>query len=470
MPYFHNLEQFSQRKALIDASGAIYTYQQLIDQADDFGSKLRSRSLIFLMCSNTPAAIIGYVGCLRHEIVPIMINQAIDQELLQTLLNIYRPDYLYFPEDRLPQEYTVCATIQNADHTPYVLSDTCEKHNMELYAELGLLLTTSGSTGSPKLVRQSYLNLESNTNAIIEYLGIVKSDKAITTLPMHYTYGLSIINTHLMSGAALILTESTLMEKDFWRMFKEHGATTFGGVPYIYEILKKLRFAQMDLPTLRYMTQAGGHLSKELVEEFADICDAKGLQFIVMYGQTEATARMSYLPWPKIREKSAGIGIAIPGGKFCLLDEQGNEITLPETVGELTYRGENVTLGYAEKRQDLANGDERHGCLITGDMAKMDDEGFYYIVGRKKRFLKLFGSRINLDEVETLLKAKHWECACAGTDDHLVVYIVQLNDYDNVVKYMLESLNISRAGFSVQVIDEIPRNEAGKILYSALEH
>ncbi|MEG2020145.1 MAG: AMP-binding protein [Oscillospiraceae bacterium] len=468
MAYFLNLEQYAEKTALIDACGKEYTYKQLVDCADRFAEKIAARSLLFLMCSNTPASVIGYVGCLRHDIVPVMINKAIDSDLLNSLVEIYQPEYLFFPADKLLYGYTTLDSFDNATHTQYLLGKCNKSVRHKLLPELGLLLTTSGSTGSPKLVRQSYKNLQSNTNSIIEYLKIDDSDKAITTLPMHYTYGLSIVNTHLAAGACLILTEATVMKKEFWESLKHYGATTFGGVPYIFEMLKKLRFERMDLPSLRYLTQAGGHLSKELVEYFADICSEKDIEFIVMYGQTEATARMAYLPWKNIREKSGSIGIAIPGGRFYLLDNNNNEISAVDEVGELAYEGDNVTLGYAENSEDLAMPDENKGRLITGDMAKVDAEGFYFIVGRKKRFLKLFGSRINLDEVEVLLKAKEWECACAGTDDNLKIYIINESDKENVVKYLSESLSISRAGFSVIVIDAIPRNEAGKILYSAL--
>ena len=318
-------------------------------------------------------------------------------------------------------------------------------------------------------MRQSVQNVEENTRSIVAYLGITGQDRAITTLPMSYTYGLSILQTHLAQGAAVILTEATMLDKRFWTLFREQEATTFGGVPYIYEMLKKLRFARMDLPSLRHITQAGGKLSKELSEEFSEICTQKGIQMIVMYGQTEATARMSYLPWEYAISKAGSIGVAIPGGTFQLIDAEGGIIERPETTGELIYSGKNVTLGYAQDRFDLNKPDENHGILHTGDMAKRDADGFYYIVGRKKRFLKLFGSRVNLDEVEGLLKKQGIECACTGEDDRMDVYITDVQQLDRAGAFLREHTSINPNGFSVRYIEEIPRNESGKVLYTALE-
>ena len=340
-----------------------------------------------------------------------------------------------------------------------------------LNENLAILLTTSGSTGSFKLVRQSYKNITSNTNSIIEYLKLDSTERSISTLPMHYTYGLSIINTHLKVGASLVLTEKTLMQREFWKQLKEFRVTSFGGVPYTYEMLEKLRFFRMDLPHLKTMTQAGGRLGLGLHKKFAEYALKNGKKFVVMYGQTEATARMSYLPPEKSLEKAGSIGIAIPGGEFSLVGKNSEPITEPKTQGELVYRGENVTLGYAKCVGDLAKGDERSGVLKTGDMAKFDEDGFYYIVGRKKRFLKIFGSRVNLDEAEQLLRLEFEDidCACCGVDDKMYVFINKQEKTDDVLKFISSKMSLHHSAFRVLHVEKIPRNESGKILYPALE-
>jgi acyl-CoA synthetase (AMP-forming)/AMP-acid ligase II len=253
-------------------------------------------------------------------------------------------------------------------------------------------------------------------------------------------------------------------------MFGDYGATSFGGVPYIYEMLDKLRFFRMALPSLRTMTQAGGKLSPELHRKFAEYAAATGKKFVVMYGQTEATARMSYLPAEKSLEKYGSMGIAIPGGEFRLIDVDGKEIDESEVVGELVYRGANVTFGYAERGEDLAKGDEWSGVLVTGDMAKRDSDGYYYIVGRKKRFLKIFGSRVNLDETERLIKASfpNADFACGGVDDKMTVFATDISIKDKLLEFLALKTGLNQAAFSVVEIDSIPRSESGKILYREL--
>jgi acyl-coenzyme A synthetase/AMP-(fatty) acid ligase len=218
---------------------------------------------------------------------------------------------------------------------------------------------------------------------------------------------------------------------------------------------------------LRYITQAGGKLSPDLCAEFIEIAERKGMEFIIMYGQTEASPRMGYLPWKSAKSRPGSIGIAIPGGEFWIEGDGKNRVTEPGVAGELIYRGKNVTLGYAENRFDLARGDERNGVLETGDMAYFDSDGFYYITGRKKRFLKIFGSRVNLDEVEGLLRKTGFDCACGGADDAMKIYVTK--GADILRKHVIEHTAINPAGFSVTTVSAIPRNSSGKVLYSELE-
>jgi len=331
------------------------------------------------------------------------------------------------------------------------------------------LLTTSGSTGSPKLVRLSLENIESNATSIAEYLSISSDDRPVTVLPMNYSFGLSIINSHLIKGATMLLTGRSLMEKEFWTFLKKEKATTMSGVPYTYEILKRLRFFRMDLPSLTTMTQAGGKLHIELNREFTEYCHANNKRFFVMYGQTEATARMSYLQHEYGLTKLGSIGFAIPGGEFELIDENGVVVHESNTVGELVYRGKNVSLGYAECGEDLCKGDENFGILKTGDLAKRDSDNFYFIVGRKKRFIKIFGNRVNLDETERLLKNFIIDCACTGSDDKMVIYITETNREMDVKQYLSSKTGINHSAFIVRQIDAIPKNSSGKTIYANLE-
>ena len=467
MSFYNELSRFKKNTAVIDENGTELTYEELEKFSKKVGEIVPKRSFAFLYCENIAGSLCCYVSCLYNSIAVVLVSNSIDDGLNEGLIENYKPSYLFAPSNR---KINIKGYVSVYEEYGFCLFEAEEKINTPLYDGLAVLLTTSGSTGSPKLVKQSYENVQSNTEAIAQYLELDETERPITTLPMNYTYGLSIINSHLEVGATILMTTKSIFQKEFWEFFKENKATSFGGVPYTYEMLKKLRFFRMELPSLRTMTQAGGKLTPELHREFAEYAAQKGKKFIVMYGQTEATARMAYLPYEKSLEKYGSMGIAIPGGKFELIDVDGKIIDSPETVGELVYYGKNVTLGYAENREDLIKGDERGGKLITGDMAKRDGDGYYYIVGRKKRFLKVFGNRVNLDECERIIKSefKGLECVCGGYDDNLCVYATDDSKKDEILKFISHKTGIHPSAFTLLKIDEIPKSESGKVLYNKL--
>lgn len=461
-----DFEKYSDACALISDDGQSISYRLLKEISDRVADAIGERCLVFALCNNEIGSVAGYTGFINNGIVPALLNANLDDDLLRELIDLYLPSYIWLPESQVGKYSAFSAVFRVCG---YALLKTGFETKYSLHPDLALLLTTSGSTGSPKFVRQSYTNIRSNTDSIIKYLELDSSERPITTLPMNYTYGLSIINTHLAVGATLLLTDKTLMQKEFWAFFKEQEATSFGGVPYTYEMLDKLRFWRMNLPSLRTMTQAGGKLTPELHEKFARFAEESNKKFIVMYGQCEATARMGYLPFENAVEKKGSMGIAIPGGKFSLINIDGNEIIKPDTPGELVYEGANVTLGYAECGDDLAKGDERYGRLITGDMAQFDDDGFFYIVGRKKRFLKIYGNRINLDEVDRLIKAEfNIEVASSGIDDHMYIFVTEQDKADSIRDFVIGKTKLNPVAFKVVVIDEIPKNDSGKTLYKEL--
>lgn len=453
------ISRFGDAIALTDGAENM-TYTELDDEARHISGSVSSRSLVFCVCSNCMASVVGYVGFMQKRIIPVLLNESIEPDLFKELTDCYRPGYIWCPDGFCQQEKLL-------EYRGYALYSTGE-NSPETNDSLALMMTTSGSTGSPKFVRQTYRNIEANTASIVEYLQIHAEDRAITTLPMSYTYGLSIIQSHLMAGARIILTARTIFEKEFWDLFREQEATTFGAVPYTYQILDKLHFLQMDLPSLRYITQAGGKLGKELHYKFAEGLRQKGNSLIVMYGATEATARMSYVPAESAVEKAGSIGIAIPGGRFELVDADDQVITAPDCIGELIYFGDNVTYGYAEKREDLALGDDRHGRLETGDMAMRDADGYYYVVGRKKRFLKIYGNRVNLVEIEELLAKAGYETACVGEDDHMRIYTTTDHTAE-LIRYISDKTGLNKAAFQAIRIDSIPRNDSGKVMYADLK-
>ncbi|GLY05978.1 AMP-binding protein [Actinoplanes sp. NBRC 101535] len=324
----------------------------------------------------------------------------------------------------------------------------------EVHPDLALLLTTSGSTGNPKLVRLSRSAVLANAEQVAESLGVTADDVAITTLPLFYSYGLSVLHSHLLRGATVVLERTGIMQRDFWTAVNEHGVTSMAFVPYQYEMLRRLRFDPAKYPTLRSLTQAGGRLRAERVTEFAEKMAAAGGRFFVMYGQTEAAPRMATVPPERLAEKSGSVGLPMPGATFTIEDD------------EVVYRGPNVMMGYAETGADLARGDEQGGVLHTGDLGRLDDEGYLFITGRLKRMGKVFGVRINLDDVE-----KHFPVAAVAGDDKLHVFAEGIDpDEARALRTKIaEWLGSHYTGVDVRSIEALPLLPNGKTDYRALE-
>lgn len=436
MYFFERNEAYKDRIACIDDAGQSYTYEQLWDMGDALTEGVRPRTVVLLECSNDVESVAKYLAYLRRRCPVILIGKNVEASLVDAMRATYVQD-----------------TGDDAQHLGDATPDVAP--------DLALLLSTSGSIGAQKLVRLSYDNLQSNCDAIVEYLGLTDSERPITTLPMEYTYGLSVIHSHLAVGATIILTNKTLFDAGFWDMVERYEVTSMAGVPYTYAMFDRLRLTQMDLPHLKTLTQAGGHLSPELQEKYARWAKETGRRFFVMYGQTEATARMSYLPPERCLEKPGSIGIPIPGGRLEL-----------ENDGELVYYGPNVSLGYATCREDLAKPDEHNGRLETGDIGYKDEEGYFYITGRKKRFIKLQGKRIGLDHVqETLQENFAWDdIVCTGVDDKgLTVWTTKELDEEKVTALFEEKMGIRGRMVAIRVIDAIPRNPSGKVVYKDLK-
>lgn len=464
-----NLDKYKQNTAVITDKGERLSYEELIAVTDSFANAvLQKKGLLFCLCENRIGSLVGYVACMEHHIPIVLLDGSKEISVLQNLMTIYQPEYVWIASDK-KAEIGGDAIYSYASFSLQKMSYEVEVEKPEINPELALCLTTSGSTGSPKFVRLSAGNVLANAESIAEYLEIDENERPVTTLPSYYSYGVSVINSHLIKGATILLTEGTVAQRDFWNFMKEYKATSITGVPYTYEMLKMLRFFRMDLPYLKTMTQAGGKLNKDIAKEYIEFAQSKGKRFFVMYGQTEATARMSYLPLEHALDKYASIGIAIPRGKFSLIDVNGNAIEESDVDGELVYEGPNVSLGYAECRADLAKGDENKGVLHTGDVARRDADGYYYITGRMKRFVKVWGNRCNLDATEQIVKSITTSCACVGVDDKITIFVTQAGLEDEIIKLLVAKTGFNNRAFEVRVIDSIPVKSSGKIDYQAMQ-
>ncbi|MDI3195982.1 AMP-binding protein [Pseudarthrobacter sp. AL07] len=438
-----NLVDNGDRTAVATSSGVL-TYRELAERVGELGRRLGTeRRLVALTAGNDVDSLVGYLAAMAAG-HPLILLPADKPAALKSLVAAYDPD-----------------VILRSASGRMVLEERRPGTGHTLHPDLALLLSTSGSTGSPKLVRLSYENLQANAESIAEYLGITEDDRAMTTLPMSYCYGLSVINSHLLRGASLVLTDLSVVDPCFWDLFRSEGATSFAAVPYTFELLERVGFAAMNLPTLRYVTQAGGRLGPDLVRRYAELGARSSWDLFVMYGQTEATARMAYLP-PRLAGASPGaIGIPVPGGAFRIDPVPGLE------DGELVYSGPNVMLGYAGTPEDLGLGrtvDE----LRTGDLARLNADGLYEVVGRRSRFVKIVGLRVDLGQVERILADLGIQSASAGTDLGLVVAVEGEHDPALVGKLLAQGIGLPRAALDVHAVQELPRLASGKPDYPAV--
>ena len=431
------LREHGDRVALLTEDGSV-TYAELADRVRAAAQRLGSRRrLVVLATRNEPEAIAVYLAALAgHH--PLILVDGDNSDGLRRILDTYDPDVVVRSE------------------SAWDIDERRDGSRHELHPDLALLLSTSGSTGSPKLVRLSRQNLQANAESIATYLDLTDRDRAITTLPMAYCYGLSVINSHLHRGASVVLTERSVIDPGFWELLRTTRATSFAGVPYTFDLLDRVGFADMMLPDLRYVTQAGGRLDPAHVREYAALGERRGWRLYVMYGQTEATARMAYLPPALARARPGSIGVPVPGGSLRIDPVPG----APEGTGELVYRGPNVMLGYANGPADLARGrttDELH----TGDLGRRADDGTFEITGRRAAFLKIAGLRIDPGGIERLLEGRGVRAGVAGTDDELVL-VVERGTKADPERLLRDAVCLPAHALRVVTVSELPRLPNGK--------
>ncbi|HET8595732.1 MAG TPA: AMP-binding protein, partial [Intrasporangium sp.] len=435
LPWVAALAEHGDRVALVTADEQV-TYAALAARVERLAGLLAGpRRLVLLEGRNTLDTVVGYLAALRAGHVVLLTATGASAGRLAAA---YDPDIVLGPS----------GTVEIRRSEP----------GHELHPELALLLSTSGSTGSAKLVRLSAQNLAANAEQIGEYLGVRADDCAATTLPLTYSYGLSVLHTHLARGASLLLTELSVVDECFWRLFAEAGATTFPGVPHTFELLERSGFAERDLPRLRYVTQAGGRMDPERVRSWAELGQRRGWDLYVMYGQTEATARMAYLPPELAVSRPTAVGVPVPGGSIEIED------------GEIVYRGPNVMLGYATSPADLALG-RTVEVLRTGDLGRVTEDGLVEVVGRKARFVKVLGHRIDLDGLECALRSDGCDVRCAGRDGCVIVAACGLGaapSREALRRKVLRASGVPRGAVSVVAVDEHPTLPSGKPDYAGL--
>lgn len=469
------LSNFANQKALVDAqSGQIWSYSDLSRDIDliasCFGEK--PKQLIALEATQHPLTVITYLAALQAGHCVWLLTPDLSDISQTELLNKFQPNWWIRPsilKQNVPA--SIEAVLTNAAvFTQFSSTDVA------LHTELACLLSTSGSTGSSQLVRLSAANLQANCDAILKVLPIRQDDKVLLNLPLHYSFGLSILNTHLAKGATIVLNEHSVLAREFWNDWQQYECTALYGVPYSYEMLNKLRLSRLPLKNVRYLAHAGGPLNQDDWQKLKEWSQSTGIPFFSMYGQTEATARIAILDPQRFLTKFSAIGAVIPDSELMVVDDSGHLVANGE-VGELLFRGQSVMMGFANAIGDLCNGSAQQS-LLTGDIAYQDSDGDFVIVGRKKRFIKITGHRISLDATEQWLKSQPIEgiamseIACAGSDDRLLCCIADdiTDEQRQTMRKMLSSfLHVNVRYCRVVQVDAIPRTASGKINYAALQ-
>jgi acyl-coenzyme A synthetase/AMP-(fatty) acid ligase len=435
--------------ALVDGDER-WTYARLGDAAGALAMRLRAAGRLgFLVCRVDAATVVRWVASLEAGCAVVLLDARLDPSARAALIDRYRPDWIAGADDG-EAGYVVDGELQRR----------ATLDGGDVHPELGLLLSTSGTTGNPKLVRLRAASVVHNAEAIAAALHITAEQRAIASLPFHYSYGLSVLDSHLVAGASIALTGDGLTSAGFWDTVRAHACTSMAGVPYSYQMLRRLDLEKLDVPSLRTLTQAGGRLDPKLVEHFAAVQARRGGELYIMYGQTEATARIAVLPPAALadRDKLGSVGVALPGGALATRDD-----------GEIVYTGPNVMMGYATERADLARGDELGGVLATGDLGRLDGDGYLFVTGRSRRIAKIFGLRVNLEDVESMLRA-HGPAAAVAGDDAVIVYCEGASDEELAARKadLAARLAVHPSGLKFHALERLPVTTSGKIDYARL--
>jgi len=461
--------------ALVDAATTErLTYAELARQGRTIGATLGvDKQVVFLVARNDAFSTTAYWGALDAGHAVALLDGHAALETVATLVDAYRPTWVAGP---IGLAGRLAALGTELEATTELLGGelirTTVASRRDIHADLGLMLTTSGTTGSRKLVRLSVGNVEANAASIAESLALTPADRALAMLPFHYSFGLSVVNSHLLAGATLVLTNDGVLQRGLWETFDNEACTSLAGVPYTYQMLERVGFRQMELPALRVLQQAGGALDRRLTSLYRDHMAQRGGRFFVMYGQTEATARIAIVPPGRLVDKLGSAGVPVPGGRLRIVQDSDAEAApaRSQAAGEVVYEGPNVMLGYASAADDLARGDELRGVLRTGDIGYLDDEGFLFLVGRSRRIAKVFGHRLNLDEVEAMVR-ESGPAAVIGGPDAIWAFCAfgTPAEIEDVRQAVAARLRVHRAGLRFRHVDAIPTTDSGKTDYRRVQ-
>lgn len=428
-----------------------YTFEEIFTLADLGYKEIPPRTVVLIESGRDLGTVVAYLGALRNRAVPLLIDTNSSRKTLHKLATDYKADFIVSVNNNLIENYKLKHSLNDKFVFQRLKTDSKVPNN-----QLALLMPTSGSTGEAKCVRISYNNLNEVTYSIMRYMKMDSSRVSISSLHFHYSYGLSVLNLAIASRSKLVLTNHSWIEREFWYLMEKHKVSDLSGVPFMFQTLRRMNLSKEILQNLRCVNQAGGHLEPRSTEYFIDYFAPYSISYLTMYGATEASPRISYVPPDRSKEKLGTVGLPIDIGFL------GTDAKDGKSQGELIYRGPNVCLGYALSRDDLTKGDENGQTLKTGDIGFIDDEGFATIVGRKKRFVKVFGMSVNLDSLEAIVQSIVPESVVIGEDNNIkILYVGNMN------ASLIKEATMSKVTFSHNILKviSIPKlllNTSGK--------
>ncbi|WP_225420105.1 LuxE/PaaK family acyltransferase [Methanohalophilus profundi] len=461
-------------KVAIEYEDKCIDYSNLYSQVNSLASYLNDKygagNQIMLLSENNLFFIISYLSILKSGNVAVLAETRISDRDLETVLSSCSIKCI-FAQSKYTPKFNNCDSIFTEsvlEELPDILEDCPRLVNPN---DLAVVVFTSGSTGTKKGVMLSHKNLIANTCSIVEYLGLDESDKVLVALPFFYCYGASLLHTHLRAGGSVVLSNSIFLGSVL-KDIDKYRCTGFSGVPSTFQILiNRTPFLEQEFPTLRYFTQAGGKLENKFITRIADAFPDKS--FYVMYGATEATSRMSYLPPHLIKEKLGSIGKGIPGVKLEVLNSSGNPIK-PGEIGEITAVGENIMQGYLNDTEGTKK-KVKNGRLYTDDLATIDEDGFIYIVGRANNLIKSAGYRIAPNEIQDIIngiKGVNTSVVIGINDDIMgeaVTAVVKPSDSgsdelkEHIISLCSKNLPSYKVPKHIVFMDAFPLNSSNKI-------
>lgn len=463
------------------------SYKKLYGNINYIASLLKGKGYtkkesVLIISENSIFFIKTYFGIIKNGSICVPINPATSKEDIKYIIETLNIKLVFIEEKYKKKIEDIVNNIQvysDKDLEGLECNDNFNIHStINVKEDVAIIMFTSGSTAKPKGVMITHYNLMHNTNSIIQYLNLTQKDRVQVVLPFYYCYGTSLINTHFRCGGSIVINNKFMFPQTVIENLIKYECTGFAGVPSTYQILLRMtEIKNYKFPSLRYVTQAGGKLPEVFISELTNIL--KDVEIFIMYGQTEATARLSYLPPLQIKSKLGSIGKGIPGTQLMILNKDGLSVK-PGEIGEVVAKGGNIMKGYFNDKEETEK-TLKGGLLYTGDLAMKDEDGYIYIVSREKNIIKSGGNRISPKEIEnTIVEIPEIvECAVIGIEDDILgeavkafVVLKDSNcniDYKYISEYCSDRLPKYKVPKYIEFLKMLPKNSSGKVLIKYLK-